>query len=918
MRHTLIISIFLLSLLQAAPLLAQLVDFSPLATNLPIQEKAYLHLDNNCYFKGDTIWYKAYVVRADNHRVTDMSRILYVELISPDGMVVERQNHIITDQGLGDGCFAISDSLYSGYYELRAYTRWMLNFGVSTRKHTFTANDHFYNRQMAEDFFRTYDGLFSRVVPIYEHPSKEGDYSQRYIFERTKTRLEQKAKPSLHVSFFPEGGHLIAGQRCTIAFEITDQEGKAVNDSGTLTVGSKTVNICTLHQGRGLVTIDIPEHGRLYATFEHEGKKYNFDLPEIENNGCALHIIQQEDTLLTSIAWQHSSPTISPYIALLCRGEVKTMRQLQLSKQGQATEIFPLSDLSSGVYNIVVFDQAGIPWADRLIFVNRHEYDATAVSINTPLTDPLQPLQQISLDLQTDTSVHHLSVSVRDYLSEDLTYNTGSILTELLLSSELKGFVAHPDYYFEADDQQHRQALDLLMMVQGWRRYDFASYLQSSDQKLRYQPEQYMTVEGHVYEVQDFNNPLPEEVSSWRYGNIFPLKDSIEAIGIPFIPKVPDRNDPYLIHNKKPVKDKVSVLGELILTDEIADVELQTNDDGQFIINIPPYYGDAVLFLRAQKNNISDKKKHKLENRGHIDETQWPEFYVKRDLFYPAFANPYNYYQNHRPEPDSLQTRGDQVHLSDQERLSDMDRELEGVEISKRKRRGQSSVDYTKPAYTIDAYELYNLVTDRGLSFGKLNFRYFPIQIVTTLLGNFMDESRAPHIDARMNYGEKHDLFYRSYKPTSEAKLISTPTNGTNEITKNLYLRCLDEIRIFTDFELRHPEKPLVHTLEPDIIIDFVLMPNESRRYSYRDRRIKLPGFHMPAQFYNPDYSKRPLPAEASDFRRTLFWNANAPVDSQGRCSISFYNNSTAQQLHISVAGISSQGQPVVLEQVLY
>ena len=95
-----------------------------------VQEKVYVYTDNQCYFIGDTLWYKAYVVRADNLEPTDMSRILYVELLSPDGMLVERQQVIVAPEGYSCGQFALKDSLYSGYYELRAYTRWMLNFGV--------------------------------------------------------------------------------------------------------------------------------------------------------------------------------------------------------------------------------------------------------------------------------------------------------------------------------------------------------------------------------------------------------------------------------------------------------------------------------------------------------------------------------------------------------------------------------------------------------------------------------------------------------------------------------------------------------------------------------------------------------------------------------------------------------------------
>ena len=86
------------------------------------QEKVYLHLDNTCYFIGDTIWYKGYVTQADRGTLTDLSRILYVELLTPDGYLVERQQLEMPD-GMTHGMFVLTDSLYAGYYELRAYTR---------------------------------------------------------------------------------------------------------------------------------------------------------------------------------------------------------------------------------------------------------------------------------------------------------------------------------------------------------------------------------------------------------------------------------------------------------------------------------------------------------------------------------------------------------------------------------------------------------------------------------------------------------------------------------------------------------------------------------------------------------------------------------------------------------------------------
>ncbi|MBQ8807268.1 MAG: hypothetical protein IJZ68_12630, partial [Bacteroidaceae bacterium] len=101
---------------------------------LPTQEKTYLHLDNNWYFAGDTIWYKAYTVRADNNRPSPLSRILYVELLNEQGFLVERQQLVIDYDGHSHGQFCLSDTAFAGYYELRAYTKWMMNFGYENVK----------------------------------------------------------------------------------------------------------------------------------------------------------------------------------------------------------------------------------------------------------------------------------------------------------------------------------------------------------------------------------------------------------------------------------------------------------------------------------------------------------------------------------------------------------------------------------------------------------------------------------------------------------------------------------------------------------------------------------------------------------------------------------------------------------------
>src|SRR5574344_59285 len=253
------------------------------ASNRLVQEKAYVHLDNTCYFIGETIWYKAYVMRADNLKFTDMSRILYVELLSPDGVVVERQQLIVSPNGYGYGDFALKDSLYSGFYEIRAYTRWMLNFNVTEHPYARKDREAFFNFQMAKDYFRQYDALYSRVIPVYSKPDTAYDVRPKRRDERPKQRLEQLPADNLQVKFYPEGGHLISGMPARIAFEVTNRQGMDVNIAGTVSAEKekKIASIKTSYMGRGVFTVNVPDD-RMKASFNYKGKEYSFNLPKPE------------------------------------------------------------------------------------------------------------------------------------------------------------------------------------------------------------------------------------------------------------------------------------------------------------------------------------------------------------------------------------------------------------------------------------------------------------------------------------------------------------------------------------------------------------------------------------------------------------------------------------------------------------
>ena len=172
---------------------------------------------------------------------------------------------------------------------------------------------------MAADYFRIWDGLYSRVLPIYTKPETAGDYDARRMYQRPKQRLQKPKKEELFVTFYPEGGHLVEGVPSRVAFEVIDQLDEGVDIKGTLTAGSTHVaDISTSHLGRGVFTV-TPGASRLSAHFTWRGKQYSFNLPKAERSGVVVNVDGDRATLTA-----RGLPAGREYaLSILCRGVLK-------------------------------------------------------------------------------------------------------------------------------------------------------------------------------------------------------------------------------------------------------------------------------------------------------------------------------------------------------------------------------------------------------------------------------------------------------------------------------------------------------------------------------------------------------------------------------------------------------------------
>ena len=903
-----------------------------------IQEKVYIHTDNTCYFVGDTLWYKAYVVRADNLKPTDMSRLLYVELLSPDGVLVERQQIIIAPENYTCGQFVLTDSLYSGYYELRAYTRWMLNFNVTEHMYTVTETWKFFNKQMCADYYRLWDGLYSRVLPIYSKPEEAGDYDARRMYQRPKTRIQKPKKEELFVTFYPEGGHLIEGLPSRVAFEAIDQLDEAVDIKGTVKEGDKKVaDISTSHMGRGVFTI-TPGQKRLKAQFTWRGKNYSFNLPKAESQGVVLkfdgdHAELQGRGLPADCEYGYS---------ILCRGALQHFEGVGLSGNSELKLSIPLDSLPAGVNDLTVFDSEGRILADRLFFVGgvgKVEEVGAPIVPTTPLktTTTYDPYGEITVGLRLPANTT-FSVAVRDTRTDEPTYNDGNVMTDLLLSSELRGFIAKPAYYFEKDDQEHRERLDLLMMVQGWRKYNWQE-LSDTARQMRYEPEKTMTVSGEVFKMLSINDVELEEISSWQNGaGMIGVKSlsasatdedpwaeeiveenpilsstdgSVEAVADKTVSSLDlgfleDANNQLGVNHGK-LNYEVLVEAELMMGDEIVG-GVQKTEDGRFKFEIPPFYGATFLNLKAYKEKDSLRKAMSSRSDATIfREDAFADFYVKRDMPYPVFTHKYNYYENHAPE---WEVTIDEDDLSELSMENDV-HQLGNVSVQGR-RRGRRSIDWQKPAFVRDAYDLYNDLTDYGLSFGKFDMRQFPLQVAKFLFGNMGRPVRF-NVDGRLNgqtYWRNYDFTGNMDGEMAESTRGSEKTRAAAAVFNNLKLSRLQDVRVFSDFEPRNEDSTLVvSTVLADATVEMVPIPDDGKQVVYRDRHIYLHGISQPAHFYQPNYSRRELNEAPADYRRTLYWNPNARSDDEGRFTATFYNNSKETRIKISAAGVTTDGR---------
>jgi len=415
-----------------------------------LQEKIFVHTDKNAYSAGELIWFKVYDVDGIDHQPLNLSKVVYVDILDNNRNSVI-QAKIAMKNGTGSGSIYVPITLTTGDFLLRAYTSWMKNFSP----------DYYFSKKLI-------------IINPLRSPDAQAKIAPGPVYD---------------IQFFPEGGNLINSITSVVGVKATDQFGKGVDYKGAVVdKNNDTVARFTpLKFGIGHFQFKPDNQTVYHAVIKIGGKTIEKELPQINDNGYVMNVKDNGGQLTITV--NTNMPDGSIYLFAHTRGSIKTIQTANTSS-GTAQFNINKAQLGDGISQLTVFNNNRKPVCERLVF-NRPGKGLTINANADQLQYSTRKKVNISIDAKDGGDkpvVADLSLSV--YRIDSLQHpDQEDIRNYLLLSSDLKGNIESPAYYFNNTDAKADEAIDNLMLTQGWRRYNWADVLQNKTPAFDFLPE---------------------------------------------------------------------------------------------------------------------------------------------------------------------------------------------------------------------------------------------------------------------------------------------------------------------------------------------------------------------------------------------------------------------------------------------
>jgi hypothetical protein len=884
-------------------------------------EKVYLHTDKSAYLSGDTIWMETYMVNAISHSPQTVSQYVYVELLNRKDVVLQRKKFQRLKNNTMPGFIALPQNMEEGDYYLRAYTRWMLNASpdyffyknlrisasqASLLKTSIKYEEAGSRRTATIQFARTDGEPYARCPVNYmvrtkptgnafrqqitnangeirvEVPPKED--VQQYIYvilDDKKNLLTHKRTfyvPNVfdyHVDFFPEGGDLIAGNLQKVAFKAQQADGRGIDVDGDIvdSKGAVVAHFQSQHAGIGNLMLQV-EPGEQYkaivrATNSERTITKEFPLPTPSTTHYALTVTTRKGKAVYHILGPKNDEHKAFYLLGHLRGFVLFVNKLE-----QPSGVIPLDNLPDGIVTLTLMDEALTPYSERLLFVRNMRPTCTM----TPDKPNYEARKLVTVDIQVSDSIGispqgNYSLSVTDDEAVSIDPSGNNIVSELLLSSDLKGYIEDPGFYISNNNQRTQACLDNLMLTQGWSRFNIEQLVRERSNPPLYAPETSQAIQGKVLNGSNpiANKPVIVQVNKKSYPPLFTDNTgSFTLSNISF--GETGRVNAYVLEKSKLLRSVLTLdrdrfpqahnkniyLPEAPHNKEAGneDLSLIPKTDSMWVLSLPEV---AVTARMKIKDRFSS---YKLNDEEMIRQ-QNPSTAFDLVQKVPGFQ-----IINNRPYLNPKQSLRPEMRMST---------DVKNREIL----RPTGKANYGRPVrFMLDKSTIsFNVLRD--------------IDAADIISIHKID----PEVDASLGYIQNHEAIEEAYLEAFE--------NGADE--EELESLEFDaQIRNFKDGDFRTSGGCIVLTSRSGEL--------KAPRSDSRGDATVLLGVSKYKQFYEPRYDAPHAETTESDLRRTIHWQPNVPIDANGHGSVSFYTADRKSNYTLTLEGINAKGVPLHCE----
>jgi len=790
-----------------------------------IVEKVYLHIDRVSYYPGDDIWFKAYLIDATDKLLTTNSINLHVELISPDLKIVDSRV-VKLDNGLGNGDFHLSEKQKSGRYIVRAYTNYMRNFGEKL----------FFNKEITiinpSDAAKTF--------------SDSSDY---------KTQ-------SPGIAFFPEGGSLVENVSSLVAFKAMDDNGNGHNISGVIysSDGDKVTEFRSTHNGMGSFSLTSGPGLKYFALIQtRNGDSLKYELPKSFPTGVVLAISENRKKEL-AISFRTNSQTLSSILD----------RDLSLAVSARNTQLktysfrmkslnsffnLPTDDLPEGIVMLTLFGEDNKPLSERLVYIQNNEEVKVKVEAEKSVCRQRDSVS-LKVSLLVNSTIPQdafLSLSAIDNLFTDNSSRFPSNISSwFLLESDVRGPVEEPSYYFDPSNPDRLKDLDLLLLTQGWRDFEWKY------KTMIYPPENGFTISGRVRK-KFVNTPIKNSVVNIAIFNgrkpliFFIPVDSLGKFTIGGIDQMgPAKIVASITDNKDNLKgllimDSLKYVPELVKSDMFklwisSGNQDQKNGSGNDLF----IEENLQAFIQYSESKLSVQRKYKLSDTIMPGEVMITA--KRQDAFESPRARSRRYL------------------------MGTPDRE---VEITP----------------TLEAYRnAYILVKYRYCS------QFHVIGIPGLARGEDLDPGmHNPMFLIDGAYATRADVEAIPIKWVKRLDILDNPVSWAQ--WKNM-MRSSD-----SDSTSGSVDGVVSIILKDDSEIEWPVPSHSSK--------INFSGYNEPRIFYSPRHHTKLESDYKPDLRTTLYWEPNIKVENNKEVLLNYFNADNPSKVKVIVEGITTAGIPV-------